>query len=390
MSKKALVLGCGEMGEAAVRDLHRYACLPELVVATRRPERARAALQDLAGGSTRIEVIAIDALDEDALEAAMSGCAVALNCIGPNFRHEERVARAAIRARVHLVDLNDDYEVTPRMFALDGAARAAGITIVFGLGASPGVNNVLVRSAANQVDEVEEIHTAWVMSAADPGGPALAAHLLYSLSDRAPTVVDGRLEWLRSFRDGCERITFPDPVGAMDVFHVGHPEPLTLRRSFPHARVIDDKASFNPPVINELILRLGALAREAPSPIEVDGRPVEPMDFCAAYLRAYCKSLSDVPPEGALRVQVKGRKGDYTRTVTLSSAGRLATGTGIPIAIGAILLLQGRVSGHGVLAPEDCLDPNEFLYELFNRRNAGKLNGWVEETPRTLEALQAT
>jgi len=384
---KALVLGCGEMGEAAARDLHRYAGVQELVVATRRPERARAALGDLASESLRLEVTGLDAGDEQALDAVMKGCAVAVNCIGPNFRHEERVARAAIRARVSLVDLNDEYEVTPRMLALDAAAREAGITIVLGLGASPGVNNVLVRSAANQLDEVEQIHTAWVMSAADPGGPALAAHLLYSLSDRAPTVTDGRLEWVRSLRDGRERIEFPAPVGAMDVFHVGHPEPLTLRRSFPHARVIDDKASFNPPAVNEAILRLGALVRDAPRPIEVDGRPVEPMDFCAAYLRAYCKSLPGVRPEGALRVQVKGRKGDRTRTVTFSSAGLLATGTGIPVAIGAILLLQGRITARGVVSPEDCLDPNEFLYELFNRRNAGKLNGWVEETPGVAEAL---
>jgi saccharopine dehydrogenase-like NADP-dependent oxidoreductase len=111
------------------------------------------------------------------------------------------------------------------------------------------------------------------------------------------------------------------------------------------------------------------------------------LDFCAAYLRAFCKSLTGVPPEGALRVQVKGRKGDRTRSVTFSSAGRLATGTGIPVAIGAILLLQGRIAARGALPPEDCLDPNEFLYELFNRRNAGKLNGWVEETPGVAEAL---
>jgi saccharopine dehydrogenase-like NADP-dependent oxidoreductase len=70
---KALVLGCGEMGEAAARDLHRYAGVRELVVATRRPERARAALRDLAGASPRLEVTGLDAGDEHALEAVMKG-----------------------------------------------------------------------------------------------------------------------------------------------------------------------------------------------------------------------------------------------------------------------------------------------------------------------------
>jgi saccharopine dehydrogenase-like NADP-dependent oxidoreductase len=165
----------------------------------------------------------------------------------------------------------------------------------------------------------------------------------------------------------------------MDVFHVGHPEPLTLRRSFPSARVVDDKATFAPPAVNGMILRLGALAREAPGTLDVEGQHVDPMDFCAAYLRAWCKSLPGVRREGALRVQVKGRKGERTLAVSFSSAGLLATGTGIPAAIGVILLLEGRVTARGVLPPEDCLDPNEFLYELFHRRNAGKLNGWVDE-----------
>lgn len=64
---KALLLGCGEMGLAAVRDLYRYAGVQELVVATRRPERARAALHDLGSDSTRLEVTGLDAGDENAL-----------------------------------------------------------------------------------------------------------------------------------------------------------------------------------------------------------------------------------------------------------------------------------------------------------------------------------
>jgi saccharopine dehydrogenase (NAD+, L-lysine-forming) len=304
-----------------------------------------------------------------------------VNCIGPNYKYEVRIAQAAIDAGVSLIDINDDTEATLQMLELDTAARNAGIVIVLGLGASPGVNNVLVRAATDQLDHVEEIHTAWVMAGSDPGGLALSYHLLHSLSGRALTVVNGQLVEVESFVDGRERIDFPEPVGPLDVFHVGHPEPITLLRTYPSVLIADDKASFNAPFVNTWIRQLGAMAREAPSPVCVDGRLVDPMDFAAAYLHQRCKSLVDVPKEGALRVHVRGRKGRRRRDVFFSSAGRIAVGTGVPASIGASMLVEGGIRGKGVLPPEACVDATEFLYQITTRRNVAKLNGWSTEEP---------
>ncbi len=375
---RALVLGCGEMGEVAARDLHRHGELDTIRVATRTPERARGLLSDLAGRPA-LEFAGVDAGDEDAVLQLMRGCEVAVNCVGPNYKYELPVARAAIRARVPLVDINDDHETTLSMLELDERARAAGIVVVLGLGASPGVNNVLVRAAANQLEEVDEIHTSWIMSAADPGGLALSYHLLHSLSGRALTWRDGRMLEAASFVDGCEAIDFPEPVGRLDVFHVGHPEPITLARAFPRARVVDDKASFQPPLVNDVIRSLGRMVHEAPGLVPCGGSLVDPMDFAAAYLRIYCKSLRGVGADGALRVEVIGRLRGKRRRVVFACAGRLGQGTGVPASIGALMILHGKVPKTGVLPPEDCIEPEEFLYELFNRRNLAQLLGWAED-----------
>jgi saccharopine dehydrogenase (NAD+, L-lysine-forming) len=381
---KVLVLGCGEVGETALRDLHAYGPFDEVTVATRTLEKARAVMEDLDCGP-RVSALPLDLAQPVDLAALMRPFDVVVNCIGPNYRHEVRVARAAIAAGVDLVDLNDDYETTLEMLDLDGAAREAGVTVVLGLGASPGVNNVLVRAAADQLTTVEEIRTAWVMSGSDPGGPALAYHLLHSLSGRALTVAGGRLVEVQSFADGAERIEFPQPVGTVEVFHVGHPAPITLWRTFPDAHHVDDKASFNVPEVNRLVRTLGRLVREAPAAIQVGGRTVDPMDFAAAYLHRRTRAL-DVPRQGALRVSVTGLKGARRRTVVFSSAGRLARGTGIPAAIGACMLAEGAVRGAGVRPPEACLDATDFLYELFTRRHVAELNGWVEEAPERAAA----
>jgi saccharopine dehydrogenase-like NADP-dependent oxidoreductase len=375
---KVFVIGCGEMGQEAVQDLYNSGKFEEIVVATRTVEKARQVETRLTGGKTRLSVIPLELNRPQDLEGLLRGFDVAVNCAGPNYKYEVRVARAAVSAGVNLVDINDDYETTFQMLELDEAARKAGVTIVLGLGASPGINNVLVRAAANQLDEVEEIHTAWVMSASDPGGLALSYHLLYSLSDKALTYENGRLVEVRSFVDGKERIQFPDPVGSLDVYYIGHPEPITLSRCFPAAKIADDKATFIPAFVNDWIIELGKVAREADGPILVEGQLVEAMDFAASQFYTRCLSLKDVPKEGALRVIVKGRKAGRAKKIFFSSAGRIAQGTGIPASIGAQMLVAGKVGGPGVLAPEECIEPNEFLYEVLSRK-IGKLNGWVEE-----------
>jgi saccharopine dehydrogenase (NAD+, L-lysine-forming) len=379
---KALVLGCGEMGLSAIEDLYHYGNLKEIFIGTRNAGKADTLLAELRGMNTKVHVRDIQVENESALDALMKKADVIVNCVGPNYKYEELIARAAIRAKVNLVDINDDYETTFQILDLDEAASDAGITILLGMGASPGVNNILVRAAANQLDQVERIHTAWVMSGSDPGGLALSYHLLYSLSHKALTFQNEKLVEVRSFVDGRERIEFPEPVGAMDVFHVGHPEPITLSKCFKGVKYVDDKASFNPPFINDLIVNLGNVARDAADPVKVKGIPVEPMDFAAAYFHRKCKSLEGVPKEGALRIRVDGRKSGKETSVFFSSSARISQGTGIPAAIGAIMLLNGEIDSKGVLPPEECIDPNLFIYEMVNRRNVAKLNGWIEEASR--------
>jgi len=375
---KALILGCGEMGEEALEELFLHGDLGEIAVATRDPAKANAVLARLGPGKPRIRVEQLDLDDAPDLTGLMDDADVVVNCIGPNFKYEVPIARAAIGARKPLVDLNDEYLTTLQMYELDESARAANVTIVMGLGASPGVNNILVRAAADELSEIESIRTAWVMSGADPGGLALSYHLLHSLSDKAFVVQDGQRQEVRSFIDGRESIDFPQPVGRMDVFHIGHPEPITLSRCYPQVPYVDDKATFNPPSVNDMILALGKIIRDSEAPVGVRGRDIDVMDFAAAYLNARCKRMSGVPLPGALRVEVQGRKGRKRLKYLYSSAGRIAQGTGIPAAIGAEFILEGKITKKGVLAPEECIDPHPFLHELLKRK-IGKLNGWIEE-----------
>ena len=376
---KAVLLGCGEMGEEALKDLCEYGNFEELRIGTRTVSKAYRIINEFKLNKIRLSVHEIDAMDIESVAELMDGCDVAVNCVGPNYKYELTIARAAIKTKVNLVDINDDFEITPQMYDLHNEALNADILIVFGLGGCPGIDNILVRSAANQLDEVEEIHTAWVMSGADPGGLALSYHLLYSLSSRALTVVDHKIIEVQSFIDGKEKLEFPEPVGEVDVFHIGHPEPLTLFKTFPSTRYVDNKATFIPYEVNHLTVQLGKMIRAGIDPVHVNGHEINTMDFAASYLNKKCKQLKNIPLEAALRVEVSGKKKSKKIKIIFSSVGRLAKATGIPAAIGAIMIAQGKINMKGAYPPEACIEPNDFLYEILDRRNIARLNGWIEE-----------
>jgi saccharopine dehydrogenase (NAD+, L-lysine-forming) len=370
---KVLVLGCGEMAQVAIRDLLQQGVFADVVVGTRHPKRAEAFLAGVARQTIRSTAVEIDVGDHDALVRLMKGCDAVCNLAGPNFRNAVHVARAAIAAGVHLVDVSDDFAATLEILDLHDEAKHAGITVVLGLGASPGVTNILAREGANKLDRVDEVHTSWVMRASDAGGPALAQHLLFSLPDRAFVFEDGQMKVVRPFVDGREIIEFPE-LGPVEVFHIGHPEPLTLSRFIPGVRYADDKATFLPAEINRLIVDLGALARALP-PQCVDGRTVDGIEFAASHLYRECKAMTEVSQTGALRTEVVGELQGKRTHFIYTAAGRIGIGTGVPAAIGASLLAIGKIRKRGVLPPEACIEPEWFLSAV-TMRDIGE----VEET----------
>ncbi len=365
---KALVLGCGEMARPAITDLVQHGVFQRLTVASRHPEQAEEFLGTLPPHNVRLSVARVDVLDHAALVALMRGHRVVCNLAGPNYRNAVAIARAALAAGVSLVDVSDDWAATLELLDLHPEAERAGITLLIGLGASPGITNVLARYGANRLDRVDEVRTSWIMRGSDAGGPALAAHLLYSLPTRAFVYEQGELRDVRPFEDGREVIEYP-VLGPVEVMHIGHPEPLTLSRYIEGIRYADDKATFLPVEVNRMIVELGRVARSG-HPVMVNGQAVDPMDFAAQYFYQTCKRMTDVPQTGALRTEVRGELAGRTVRLVYAAAGRIGIGTGLPCAIGAQLIGAGQVTRAGAFPPEarGVLDPELFLRAVEMRK----------------------
>jgi len=102
--------------------------------------------------------------------------------------------------------------------------------------------------------------------------------------------------------------------------------------------------------------------------VNVNGRPVVPYDFAMAYIirerERILKETDFGRQRGCCSVVAAGKKdGKYQeyRFHMASQSEALGEGTGIPAAIGGILMQQGKITQKGVLPPEGCVNPVDFI-----------------------------
>jgi len=371
---KILALGgSGAMGEVAVRTLLEGEYVDELMVADYDIDRAKQFVESL--NDERVSARHIDVQNTGALEDLMSEVDLVINTVGPFYRFGEAIVRAAIKAERDYVDIMDDYGPAQQVLELDEEARRAGVTILIGMGASPGITNILARHAADQLDEVEYIQTAWghVGGVLRPA-PAIRRkskrviqdrvqaafdHFLYNASFKAPVFRDGQFVEVVPLEDG-EEVTFPNGKGFFQYF--GHPEPVTLPRFIKGIKGACNLVGLEPEeldVARDLAARVRA---QELSPVQA--AEMYPQEV---YTRKQQRPETvDLGPRvGGLHASASGKKGGKRVRYGYGCLGEppkgMAGSTSVPLVIGAELILEGEIEQRGVVAPEACIDPLPFF-----------------------------
>jgi saccharopine dehydrogenase-like NADP-dependent oxidoreductase len=316
----------------------------------------------------------VDVKDAQAMSELFSGATAVLNTVGPFYRLGPPVLRAAIAAGVHYLDINDDWESTEAMLALDDDARSAGVTAVIGVGASPGISNMLACLAMRELDDVDEFIAGFDLDAAMPeerGDEPCAAtvHALHQLSGRIRVFEDGAFADAKPQR----RVDFDYPgLGSRSGWTMGHPEAVTFPRTFPKLRAARVLMTMAPSGrlaarVFRVLIDAGLVSLERAGGLverlEDVGKPVKgPADYIDEILDP---NLRRLPPLFAV---AKGRRQGQPGTVaaTVRSAPPVGMGgaTGVPLAVGLSVLRPVLGTKCGVFPPEAIMDPNAFFDAL--------------------------
>ena len=368
--------GTGGMGRTLARHLSQVQGIGQLVIADLDGQAAeRFAAQLAADASCEVVGVAADALDERGMLNLLAHSDFLANAAGPFFHLGVPTLRAAIASGTPYLDICDDPEPTLEMLALAEQAKRAGVGAVIGMGASPGLSNLMARRAANRLDEVIDCYTAWPLDVEGPGGgtplteeantqvSAAAIHLMEQISGTVHAVVAGQLTEVTPL----ESVTLDYPgLGEGSALTVGHPEPVTLHRSLNvqgrATNLMLVKRSTEP-----FIRALGAdLDRGRLTLIQAADelqRPSLVRIAIAAIKSLRMQGPGELPPFFALLTGTK----DGERVAVGCAATAMPRGmdgaTAIPAAI-AVEMLLDNPAPPGVHAPEEIIDPDTLFERL--------------------------
>ncbi len=368
--------GAGHIGSGIARELYRL-CNCEILIADVNVEKARSVAQEVNG-----EALKVDATDSESVKDAVKGCDVVISAVGPYYKFGEVVLKAVIEAGKPFVDVNDDYDATSRCLEFSREAEKAGITAIIGLGATPGITNVLAKYGYEKLDSVDSIDTYWAWTSLDPTmGPAIIAHYFHASDGMIPTYRDGEWVEVQALSDP-EVVEFPEPLGCIEVYNVGHPEPVTIPR-YMDVKNVTNKGTVWPGIMAELTKYFSMLGFTSLKKVRIGESEIAVRDIMVT-LTEHLPEI--VPMEMIVKItqETANRFGDQFALYGVGIATRVAgessgerkelfygiaepsavKATALPAALGALMIAEGKIDRAGVYAPEGIVPAREFLKRM--------------------------
>lgn len=325
-SVRVLVYGAtGHTGRFVVDELLRRGLTP--VLAGRSAERLAAVAPRHAALDHRV----VDLDDPDLLRRAVAGAGAVVNCAGPFLDTAVPLARAAIEAGAHYLDVTAEQPAVQAVYReLDAPARGAGVAVVPSMAFYGGLADLLVTAALDGDSRADEVEVAIGL---DRWWPTAGTRATGARNTATRLVIrDGALAPLASPAP-TGTWSYPAPLGRQPVVQLPFSEVITIDR---HLAVGELRSYLNTAPLDDLH------DSATPPPSAADQRGRSAQQFV---------------------VDVVVRRGSDTRRI--SAAGRDIYAVTAPIVVeGAVRLLDGRHRGPGAAAPGEAFDAADVLAAL--------------------------
>ncbi len=356
---KIIVLGgAGDMGSRAVEELAQAEGIEQVTIADRNLEVARQIASRLQAKKARVDVRSVDANDHGGLVEVVRGYDVAASALGPFYLFEAKLVRAAIEAGVDYASICDDWLAADEVVnQFSEEARKKGVTVITGLGTSPGLSNIGVSYFARRMDKLHRADISVYMSLNAGGGEAVVGHTLFIMSGKVPSWRDGKRTMIRACSE--QRVLQFPRFGPVKVWNMGHGEPVTVPLCIRGIQEVNFFMGFGQGS-NWLVLpaKLGLFGGKRCQ--QVWTKLVNGLEHLGK---------SQEPEWGAVRIDVWGEQGGKEIHEMACGIGQMREATGLSLAIGTLMLARREIltKEGGVYGPEACLEPVKFLTSMKQR-----------------------
>jgi saccharopine dehydrogenase-like NADP-dependent oxidoreductase len=182
------------------------------------------------GKSTSIAITDVNARNLRGVVRAARGCQLIVNASASVFN--QIVMRAALRLRTHYLDLSSHLTRNPfkaEQLAYSKRFEEKNRTALINTGAAPGLTNLLVKRAAEMLDEVESVQIRLYESteSEDPISQ-WSPEVTFDEAISHPRVYrDRRFRMAKRFAE-LEKFRFPEPIGTANIVLAAQDEVSTL------------------------------------------------------------------------------------------------------------------------------------------------------------------
>lgn len=383
MSDRAvLLLGCGPVGLAASRFLGREREVWSVVTADISAERAAAAAE-LCG--EKAVSARLDATDDISLGKILADVSLVVNTVRLPLGSLLPLIRSVVEAGVSYADCNSDSESIQTVFDsryLETEAGHRAVSVVPGLGTSPGLTNALTGYLGQRLERLDEARFYMVDD--------LRHRSLNQWRDRldafgSPALVWRESDWRHvSPMVEYEDAVFPPPWGRVSCCTVGL-GPVTLPYSIASLTHVSSHRGFLDAEMAEIMRNLVLYGLAGDHPVDTPAGPLSPAEFAAALFSAPFVAtpyaFDSVPGPVLRQAQVsgilRGKKTNFTMSYHFPGEDD-ADNVAATLVTGARMLLSRELPAPGVHPPES-LDPAPFLWDMERRGVEIQLTKTVEE-----------
>lgn len=379
MTRVIVLGGCGVVGSVVVDILNKSPDFSKVYIGDINTDKGNRMALEM---GEKVDYKKVDANDKTSIKKAIKDMDLVVNCIGPFYKFEKAILTTVIEEKINYVDVCDDTGATYEALELDDAAKEAGITVLLGMGSSPGITNVLAAYAANNLlEECESIDMYHIHGGEPDEGPAVIGHRFYCMSNPIPMYIDGEVKQIKPENSEKyeEDVEFYNLSGKYHVYPYPHPEPITMPQHIQGVKRVTNKGSVLPEEYYEMTRKIHSAGLHRKENIKVrdisgDLCEIRLYDFAITYLIKERERILEkeniTEARGSVKVVVKGKKKktreDRTYIFSLISEGAakgqgLGQGTGMPAAFGAILIQRNKIKKKGVLPPEACVEAMDIL-----------------------------
>ncbi|MBX3237284.1 MAG: saccharopine dehydrogenase NADP-binding domain-containing protein [Nitrospiraceae bacterium] len=221
---RIFVLGIGATGSRLVTLLQRQG--HQVSCGDRDPVRARRFL----GESSTLSVVPVNARDVWSIVRAARGSHVLVNCCPAVFN--KIIMRAALRLRCHYLDTAAHLTGHPfraEQLSFDDRFRLKRRLALVTAGVAPGLTNLLIAAAADQLDQVDDVQVRlYEQTDSDDPVSQWSAEESFDEATSAPRVYRrGTFALAPRFGDR-ESFRFPRPIGTVAVMLAAQDEVVTV------------------------------------------------------------------------------------------------------------------------------------------------------------------